>query len=198
MARTDKERTAWVRERWFPDHKADYHGPFELGIHKDVEFLIWKKPGTNNYCVEYWAVFNRLIVSGDIGSAVYSWPQKISLAWVAGCDAHYIHGKCEASEGGRGCDWHDWDPDSVEEAIREAALEEELSPDDEAVREAMDHVSGKQDWSHYLHEYDSAEKLFGCDAWERYEAGDILPIRLIGHVEGLKMAMEQLGKMEKK
>jgi hypothetical protein len=198
MSRNEEENLTLIRERWFPDHKAAYHGPFDLGIHKDVEYLTWRKEGTICYFVEYWAVFNRLIVSGDIGDAIYAWSDKISLAWVAGCHPHYIHGKCVASEKGRGCDWYDWDRDAVDDAIREAALEEGLSPDDEAVREAMDWTSCKQEWTRYLTTFDSAEKLFGCDAWERAGEGDVLPLRLLGHVEGLKMALTQLGKLEKK
>ena len=198
MAKTTEERIAQIREHWFPEHKATYHGPFDLGVHKDVEYLTWKKDGTNCYFVEYWAVFNRLIVSGDIGDAIYGWPDKISLAWVAGCDPHYIHGKCVASEKGRGADWYDWDRSDVEKLIHETALEDGLSPDDDAVREALEWTSCKQEWSHYLTTFDSANKLFGCDAWEHAGVGDILPIRLLGHVEGLRMALAQLGKLEKK
>ena len=76
MAKTTEERIAQIREHWFPEHKATYHGPFDLGVHKDVEYLTWKKDGTNCYFVEYWAVFNRLIVSGDIGDAIYGWPEE--------------------------------------------------------------------------------------------------------------------------
>jgi hypothetical protein len=191
-SRTREKVLKDIREGWFQNHEAEYYGNVELGPYGNVELLIWGKPGTIHGYVEYVTRGNKLIVTGDYGSAVYCWSQNVTLKWVAGCNYDYIHGKCDASAGGRSSDWHDWDPAKVETTIREAIEEDDdLSMEHPAVVAAMEHVSEQPCWYEFLGS-EEAQSVLGCDAWEYGDAGEVLPIFLLAHVEGLKMAMKQL------
>jgi len=187
-----EQALADIRKNWFPEHEATHYKIDKFGPHEDVEVLTWRKPGTSTFYVQYITIGHRLIVTGDIGEAVYGWSQKVTLAWVAGCNYDYIHGKCQASEGGRSSQWNEWSPDEVKQSIKEAVEEdEELSDDHAAVISAYSYADCQEEWVQFLSSRE-AQAVFGSDAWERASDGEVLPIRLLGHVEGLKMAMKQL------
>jgi hypothetical protein len=101
MLKADQERREIV-ESWFKDHKVDQYGP---------RTLVFKRPGTSNYAIRYDLIGTAtLVVSGDLGAAVYQWHGNpvLSWKWLGGLNLDYFVGKCVASETGIGAE--EWDP----------------------------------------------------------------------------------------
>jgi hypothetical protein len=89
---------------YFKNHKITLHGIIGTEIGR-LEYMRWQKPGSWNCGVDYLVRSGNLIVTGDLGYAIYCWyDNKVSLEWIAGLNLGYFHEKCQASENGRyGC-----------------------------------------------------------------------------------------------
>ena len=77
-----------IRNRWFENHVADF------SIYKDengneLRRLFWHKPDTFCCHVNYTIDGGTLIVTGDLGNAVYRWSGAISFESIAGYDFSY-------------------------------------------------------------------------------------------------------------
>lgn len=97
------QQEAWARD-FFPDHHITGHTVVaDHGAQRSpIEILHWRKSGTSINAIRYELAGGLLIVTGDLGDAVYQWSERISVPFVAGCNLDYFASKCLASEHGRG------------------------------------------------------------------------------------------------
>jgi len=200
----------FIREEWFQDHVAEdtrtLDGAFEL--------IKWKRPKNNNYLVMYILVPGYLIVTGDVGDAIYSSGLTTFKQW-ADCDITYFAGKCVASENGR--QYREWDNDFLRDKVKEALKQSsdkswkdrEWDNDflrdkvKEALKQSSDKswkdlediggslaMSSEHEWIGWLTEY--GNEFFGPDRYCWPADGKIIAMRCKAHLIGLKMAVEQL------
>jgi len=174
----------FIREEWFQDHKAEQTKTLD-GIFDSIK---WKRPNNNNYLMIYMLVPGYLIVTGDVGDAIYVSGLSTFKEW-AGCDTGYFAGKCVASEYGR--QYKEWDSDFLRKRVKE-----DLAEFSDKSWEELDHCGGsaamssQQEWIAWLTEHGSG--FFGSDPYDWPADGQITSIRCKGHLIGLKMAVEQL------
>lgn len=108
-----KRESKRIREEWFNDHIPEF-----IICEDDFIKIKWRKPGTWNMAVVYYidCKMGYLMVTGDLGEAIYQWSPPISIDFLGGCDLDYFDGKCEASScGERG---RVWSPEIAENYIR--------------------------------------------------------------------------------
>lgn len=94
---------------------------------RSARSLVFKRPGTGVNALRYSILgTSTLVVTGDLGSAVYQWHGNpaLSWAWLADLSFDYFLGKCQASEVGR--DFSEWDAAAAREAF--ASVQEGLEP----------------------------------------------------------------------
>lgn len=169
-----------IRRNWFPDHIIEQDENWG-------EWVLWRKPDTGIYMVRYHIYRNRLIVTGDIGSAVYVWSENVSWNFLANCSIDYFAGKCIASEYGL---WgKTWNSECAEQRVREAVEDRDKNTyDEEAYEEAIRACGYEYGWLIFLGSSEG-EELFGCDS-EYADIGMTYGIRIEGHLVGLKMMKE--------
>jgi hypothetical protein len=108
-------RDATLCARYFAKHEAAYSRADVGGA--VIEHLVWRQPGTSINRIDYVCLNGaRLLVSGDLGDAIYTTGAH-DLSWWTRCDLHYFAGKCAASEHGRG--YRTWDDDAARRRLRE-------------------------------------------------------------------------------
>jgi len=173
-----------IRE-WFKDHVASYEifrGPI-------CEFLRWKKPGTSCYLVDYIVKDGFLIVTGDLGNAVYKWLSPVCLQDIASYSLDYFHSKCVASEGGRSTDWYEWSEEKAKKRIHDSFKDTMDCKGYKKFLDAEVPLHDVQEFKAWLITGDSYD-MFGQDWWEWLPGiGNEIPIRCRAHLIGLKMAM---------
>lgn len=192
MLRKDDEKM--IREEWFKDHKVLEHSFFGEGNFR-IETLVWGKEGTGINRIYYVCRHSVLMVYGDLGDAIYQWygDPTADLAWIAGCDLHYFHGKCQASEIGRSYDNYDWDEKEADRYIRDHFKQ---NRDCKGMKQYLEsefkeRVYSKQDFHAALYEGDPAP-VFGKDWWKWVPGvGKIISVRTQAHLIGLKMAFQR-------
>ncbi len=167
-----------IRE-WFKDHK---HKSF-TGADQTI---FWDKPGTSKGAVIYNIVGTYLMVRGNIGAAIYQWPEEISLKFLADCEWDYFAEKCVASEHGKG--FKIWDGEAALEFIKEhLEAPSELWTKFQA-RKGEDALYSKNEWHEWLRLGGPA--LFGDNWWELGEIGMVVSPECKAHLIGLKMIAE--------
>ena len=176
-------------EKDYAEHKATY-----IKLDKDVtqetmEILFWQKPGTSNCYVRYCRFGLYLMVTGDLGDAIYKWGDTPTISWIADLDLGYFTGKCIASENGRG--YKEWDMDWLtDEQLNHIG---EMFGDEAAkvIREEDGkHASRwQQEWSCWLHDH---QDDLGDEWYEMANYGECISTRAIYHLEGVKRAVAQL------
>jgi hypothetical protein len=176
---------AMIKEHWFPSHVASivkYEVTIWRATDPPIHSLIWAKPGTSTYLVRYLLLNSTLIVTGDIGSAIYRWghDKDMGFEWIAKCDFQYFASKIEGLNRGESREWH---PDVCEQRASEFFKGKHRRVKD------WDSYSGfASEWSQYIHDN---EKLFGgfegCS--HAAEWGLVPSNRCIGHWMGLRLAM---------
>lgn len=199
----DEGRLEWVRE-WFKNHQAKFLSWPECPL----QLLEWRdKSGSGINLIKYVLHSKNgvLMVFGDLGDAIYQWhPGDGGTTWefIADCSLDYFAGKCLASEDGRG--YPEWNAkcaiarlaehfkDAEEEDKNEN--EKEKKENVEILEQAEYRASSQGEWVEYMKELNDDKKL-GSDAWEwAYDAGTIINLRCMGHLEGVKMAVAQRDK----
>lgn len=176
-----KKDLANIRVSWFQEHIAtlERHGP--------ISHLRWAKPGTSVYLVNYYIHRNTLMVTGDIGDAVFWWSQEITFEWLASLGTQYFIGKCQASE--TGCEFYEWDGDHMLKRVVEYTSAEAF----ETFKDAggADAIHNEHEWYMWCA---SNIEILGTDAWEWIDAGKVEHIRALGMIEGIRMAVFELEK----
>ena len=175
-----------IREEWFPQHAARivrYEAPLNGDIHNPpIHSLIWAKPGTSTYLVRYILINSTLVVTGDLGSAIYRWghDKEIGFEWIARCDFCYFASKIE---GLNRVELREWCAEVCELKAREFFG---------AKFDRNAHWRGATDFSQEWVKFIGAnQKLFrswdGCS--DAAEWGLVPSNRCIGHWMGLRLAM---------
>lgn len=186
------EEDKFIKEEWFKDHKAKQTRTLD-GIFDLIE---WKKPQNNNYLITYVQMPGYLIVTGDIGDAIYAVRGFHSFKDWTKCDVHYFAGKCVASEYGRL--YKEWDRDYLEKIIKEGLKERDKSWKEFSERGGVGALSSEQEWitwlsmSHWVTAEEAGTYFFGIDRYNWPVDGYRISIRCRAHLIGLKMAVEQL------
>lgn len=181
----------YIREEWFHQHIAEQIRALD-GI---FNLIKWKRPNSNNYLIVYIQTPGYLIVTGDVGDAIYASGLSTFKQW-ADCNVGYFAGKCVASESGR--QYKEWDSDFLKprimEALKEHAEENKQEIDqswkDFAAFGGSGAISSQQEWVAWLAE--RGHIFFGLDPFDWPADGLITSIRCKGHLIGLKMAVKQL------
>ena len=170
----------------------------DLGVNGD--HLLWRrKDGSGLSRVEYTINHNKLIVLGDLGSAVYVWSQELTWAFLADCHYDYFAGKCVASEHGRG--FKQWSGSVAIQYIRDEFADLKSRIEDSAGDEHAEcvmrlleegDVFDSLENSHQWYQWIGADPKRYNEFWESGAIGDQVASRCILHLEGIKRAVEQL------
>ena len=190
-----------IRDHWFEIHVVHDHVKSNMVDGRTMERLTWKRPGTNNYRVDYLRIGSILHVSGDIGFASYAWSydESTDLKWISKLNIAYFASKCEASEYGRGyTDWCDIKlcerMDALFNDTRLFSSSAQAAKTKAAFYAKFEFLGGlptsKEEWHKWRHA--NAEEIFGEDLWEFIPTGEIIAHRCHAHLLGLNMAMKQL------
>lgn len=194
---TDEQQDREIR-RWFKDHQASLRV-----LEQDDQrlwWLRWKKPRTVIYWIDYVMTEDgRLMVTGDVGTAVYQWCldsalREDPLAFVADCNLGYFASKCVASAKGR--EYTQWGEDKAKAAL-EAWAEENDTEHRRAILHnanvpALDAIGAEAAWNDWLYEF--GDEAFGADYPEWSDIGLGVDSCCRTHLVGLTMAMEWLNK----
>lgn len=201
MFETRAQTEERLKRDWFSKHVANRIVPGEAG---GVHVIRWKEPNTGFYQVRYMLCESLLYVSGDVGAATYSFNKIMEWEDFLSLYSDYFASKCVASEYGKG--YRSWWPDLAVHRLQEWVNEE----DDEEerakrTRDLEDNIASvtcdngiracqnKECWHLWLSEFGDA--VLGDDyAPEFWDVGDDVDARCIGHLVGLKMAIDQLQK----
>lgn len=160
----DKQRERELRKS-FKNHVATIsHYADHIGPMTTVE---WAQPGTNNHRVVYVLRGGVLLVYGDLGDAVYTWYNSISLNFLSGLNLDYFSGKCGASEDGRG--GKEWDEDHARERFI-GWLTGNYSMKCEAVEKYIDEESPEFSAFHFRNFlYNDAPMIGECDMCDAFQ-----------------------------
>lgn len=195
--KTTKERMEGIRKEWFPEHRAERH-IFKDEAGNTIEHIRWANPSSWAFMVHYFIWGGMLTVCGDIGEAVYQWGSPVNLDFLAGCNPDYFAEKCRGIEG-LPADANEWDEEKATDYMGE--LLEERDEDDPPERDkpsravrfddenGWEALESQSAWIHWLEEH--GDDLFS-DPFELADIGDVVNLRVLGHLVGLKMAYEQL------
>lgn len=177
-------------QRSFKDHKAVLLG----------NKLTWAQPGTLIYKVVYLIDGNYLFVTGDIGEAIFRWPQPISFKFLASFSLEYFKEKCVAKPSDIECRQFDqWCGRELRSCAEDQlkTMEEE-GHDQELIRElrdALDNLehSHRCEWQQFLNMTDMPK--LDAELWSiLHDAGYRTDSRCRGMHMGIQLAMEQLNK----
>ena len=175
-----------IRE-WFKDHQIVTHTKYPDNS-PISEFLRWKKLDTVHYLIDYIVKDGYLIVSGDLGDAIYQWSPPITLPMVAGFNLDYFHSKCQASEGGRTTDWYEWDEDTARQYVFDHFKDYQDCAGYKKFKDEHIPLYSKEEFNDWLHAADPTE-IFGQDWWGWLPSiGNVFPIRCRAHLIGLQVA----------
>ena len=94
------EKSHKLASEWFLIHVAKFIGANRLSELEPV-VIEWRRPETSNYAMRYIITGNYVIVTGDVGEAIYGFGQNLTLEMLTKFDWHYFINKCCASETGR-------------------------------------------------------------------------------------------------
>lgn len=171
---------------WFTDHRATLTRDAD-----GTERLRWAAPGTGMYGVNYIATGPLLIVTGDIGAAIYS-RHDGGLAWWASLELGYFASKCIASPEGRQFTewWSEAARDRMFSALSSAPRDKRGLFFRTGGKDACETKAGWHDW---LNQHGYA---IWNDAWEYGDAGEVIAQCCEAHLVGLQMAMRQLAGAE--
>jgi hypothetical protein len=196
-------RTTFTQEdadMHFKAHKATFEELFvgPQAVTRAGAWLKWAKADGSNYSrVDYILHRNTLLVYGDLGDAVYSWSEAITLKFLADCDFGYFSGKCQASETGR--NYVEWSEERAKKWIaidlKEYADEYDCMPLYRRLRHELDsNCHSKGQWEEHLRDMDSDDrhKLFGSEWYEHLDVGMQANFRCWLHWKGIQMAWAQI------
>ena len=92
---------------WFKDHIVRESSP---------NVIVFGKPASSDCLLRFRVDGPYLIVTGDLGDAIYRWSERVTFPWLAGLDLHYFKSKCQASEVGRRFD--EWDEEAARDRMK--------------------------------------------------------------------------------
>ncbi len=157
--------------------------------------LVFRKVRSTDWLIRYTIVGGiNLVVTGDLGSAVYRWGEPISFPWLGGLELSYMMSKCEASQWGRqvrewsgeeaarGLAWH-LSQTSPEQKEKWLAIRREISRDE--LNAAM---FSQYEWGAFA---DRELREVWDDLDGIWDIGWLVPLRAIAHWRGLQLMHER-------
>lgn len=192
---SDDERMEIIKKEWFGEHKAKYEK-----LSEDTAVLTWKKDGTSIYYARYLLDRNTLIVTGDIGDAVFCLTEKADFENLAThYGMHYLFGKIRAHNQA-----YDFNSDKAIESLEYRFSDYEFDTDEEQeeFNELKDEIfttireecNTQGQWAYELNtNYYEKISDYDTDCFEWiYDIGEELSWQALGWVVGLRMAYDQL------
>ena len=182
------------RTEWFKNHVATAH-EFRTNV-QELKAIDWGNPnGGSTYWMRYIISGATLIVIGDTGDAVFQWSERVTWEFLAGCDLHYFHSKCQASEMGR--KFMHWDNRVFSTHADDWMIQNQFS---ESTREKVLQAAAATSRDELMVWLAGDYHPKGCVLDDpMYKAdllslGDVIHPRCIGMWVGLKMIHEQISK----
>ena len=175
---------------------------------ENIKIIDFKTPGTNEYYIRYIFDNDKIIVTGDLGSAIYEWNGCITLKKISIMGPHNFNQKCSCSSEGK----QEWCGDIAEKGLTEhweSNFKEEyerllLEADNEIdydytrldeLEEIKDCLDDLIENSEDYIEYSSIARKYyidyESDGWI-HELGNRIPIRHKLHLFGLKVIGREL------
>lgn len=188
-----------IRNHWFNEHVPRHAVMSDMAAHDlgDIQLLDWRKPGTGIYGVRYILDGGKLMVTGDLGEAVYVWGGTLTFQSIANMDASYFHSKCEASELGR--TYAGWSKDVALYNVEQIAKDHmEANGLDESIETPLAGIDldSEATCMEWINSNMDVLREADCDDAEQLssilKSGEVLHGRCIAHWLGVKMAMERL------
>jgi hypothetical protein len=183
-------------EDHFKNHKITLHENIGTEIGR-LEYMRWQKPGSWVCGVDYLVRSGNLIVTGDLGEAIYCWHgNKVSLEWISGLDLYYFHGKCQASENGRNVKNYDWSEEKARRRIFEHFKDYYDCKSAKKFKDMNPPIHNEREFVEWINaNHDDVSDMFGIDYWEfLYSCGRVIPARTRLHLLGLKLAFNKIKK----
>lgn len=192
-----------LRDQWTEDIRERF-AEHEATLGEGTDVIVFRRPGTRVYSVTYRVQGWYLIVTGDLGEAIYEWGEPIGWPFLAGCNWGYFASKCVASA--KGCNARGWDsrvalhrlayhlPDElVEEHDGDpAAALAELAGDIDLWPRTEPDLTCRDQWHGWLREY--GDEVLGSAWWEwAPTVGDVPDYLMLAQWVGLQEAVERLG-----
>ena len=181
-----------IVDDWFENHEILEYNLFkckESG--RTITSLVWGKPGTNFYRIQYLIKDNVLFVSGDVGHYTYQFSEPITLEYFLskGTEADYYVSKCVSQY-----------PDSLKEWDEQVAKEKLLVLDDidEGIKKNAiegNWITDEESWMEFV-EDSINEKLMTGDPWDYADLGMTTNLRPIAHFIGLEMSAKYIQENE--
>jgi len=173
-----------------------------------TQILVWRAPDTSMYSAEYIIRRNILIVTGDMGCAIYMWSAPITFEGLASYSLDYFAGKIQASPSGQFGE--QWFPEAAKDRLQEWVEQGKDEPSDDPdhmddyerrkrvvygtgsyrVDDALSNIGSQEDWSRWLER--SGEKSLGMDWWEWGSIGVGTNSQTRYHWHGIRAAMKWL------
>lgn len=183
-----------IREVWFKDHKANY-----IKINDDLKILEWKKTDSLYMNVRYVMDCNKLYITGDLYSAIFTLTEISSLEIFKDYNSYYFNSKLTTMEQ----DTTEFNylkaKDELKEYLEEFGLEGkelETKLNDSVFSRLLNsakYINRQKSWNELLHEYsDELSEEYDC-WWDWVPNLGIEPSSyLTAYLIGLKMAYEQI------
>lgn len=185
-----------IRNDWFENHVAELNGEGELQI------LTWRENGTNSYSAKYILSGSDLIVTGDMGKAIYSLPAQLDR--IKGMDLNYFTKRLSAHSDARWSFDEQYALEELENWYEEKKSDANHLEDLEEIYTSL--KSAIADWSLYEQFQQAVFSIydnFANDWFDIEEAslisgfGKRLPYEFIAYWVGLQMAITQLEENQK-
>jgi hypothetical protein len=181
--------------REFKDHKASLIGL----LCTDSVTVDWRKPGTGVMAIRYRIDGKYLLVTGDMGDAIFAWSQPISFRFFANCGLDYFKEKCVAKPADIEARFFDTWCDHELRLTVDGQLE--VMKDDEEDPEKIGELQGafesfgydRQEWQQFL--CSGNLKMDGELLSILYNGGYRTHTRCRAMLLGLQMVHKQLEKM---
>lgn len=168
----------------FRDHTVQAH---KLYAENSLELLVWGRPKSSFYRINYIRHHGTLMIHGDCYEATYQWSDPHTLRWMGDLDFGYFFSKCRASSHGR--DGRVWEPaiaiERMKERIKDGDFGEIVNLDLDDLDAACESPDGVYAWL-------CDNKV--ADAWEAADIGYTFDVMAYYHWRGLQMAVALLPK----
>lgn len=197
MIRTLEQQEQDIKKNWFPEHVA------KVTEHDGIIILDWSKPGTNMYAVRYVFTGSSLLITGDIGDAVFGLTWRGTIESFEDVDLGYLMGKLtccsrdrwDFSEMKASKELIEWREERIEDMDQDETYTEEINKIYEEVESAISESSSTDYFSHAVfrvyHEV-STQYVDSEDFSMISDFGKELPNVFSAYLLGIKMANNQL------
>ena len=171
----------------------------EITIKKyaDIKVIDFKKQDTSHYYIRYIFDNGKIIVSGDLGTAIYVWNWGISLNNFEDIQLDYFNGKCSCSSEGKTSWCGDTAIKALDEHYKDYISDDEENGNKEEIKEYFSELKNtaydKDEYYALARDYDLEE-----DAYEWiFDVGNVVPLRHKLHLYGLVAIQRELNKQNK-